>query len=46
MSDILKKYITLLLESGVDSKVYKSKKLKRRIINKFGVQIEFWHPLK
>ena len=44
MSDLLKKYINILLESDVDSLGYNSQKLKRRVINKFGVQIEFLHP--
>ena len=43
MSDMLKKYISLLSEADVDACHYKSQKLKRRMI-KFGEQIEFWHP--
>ena len=44
MSDMLKKYISLSSDAGVDACRYKSQKLKRRMIKKFGEQIEFWHP--
>ena len=44
MSDMIKKYISLLSEADVDACRYESHKLKRRMIKKFLEQIEFWHP--
>lgn len=44
MSDVLKQFVQLLGDFGIEQPEYRSEKLKKRLKKEFSDQISFWHP--